>query len=407
MQAVSTRQEWARNWPLLLSCFAGMAAPLLGRYTIGQFMGPMEAELGWTRTELTLGLTFSAFVSFTLSPIIGRYSDVLNVRIFAIVGLVLTGSMYAGFSFAGTSVALWVVLWILHAVFSVLVEPVIWLSVVPVKFVTSRSMAIAFVLSGNSLTVAVTPMLAQVFIDDYGWRAAFRILALLWFGAALLLTLFFFFDSRDHQERTPSHAAEKRRHPSVLPLLKSPRFIKFGTAIFAIFMVESAFLVHLAPALIDKGFTALTAAKLVGLSGVTAIAGKLVAGWLFDNMPFSVVSTAVMGILAAACALFPPFGTSLFWATVVCGALGFTIGAMYTVSACVTRQLFGEEQFGFVFGTLTSVMVLASASGPLLGSFIHDRFGTYDVIYWAGAVIAIFSAVILKTLEEPREMLAG
>jgi predicted MFS family arabinose efflux permease len=406
MATASIRREWATGWPLLLSAFAGMAAPILGRYTIGQFMGPMEAELGWTRTELTMGLTLSALVSFTLSPIIGRCSDILNVRIFAIVGLILTGSMYAAFSLATTSVTLWVVLWILHAICAVLIEPVIWLSVIPTKFVASRSVAIAVVLCGNSLTVAITPALAQIFIDEYSWRVAFRLLGLLWFGSALLLTLFFFYDRRDHHARARSEAGAKARRPSILPLLKSPRFLKFALAIFAIFMAESAFLVHLAPALIDKGFTALSAAQLVGASGVTAIAGKLIAGWLFDHMPFSIVTTSVLVLLAGACALFPPFGAATFWATIICSALGLTIGAMYTVSACVTRQLFGEERFGFVFGTLTSVMVLASASGPLLGSYVHDRFGSYDLIYWAGVGIALGSAVILKTLGGGREMLA-
>jgi predicted MFS family arabinose efflux permease len=357
-----------------------------------------------------MGLTLSALVSFTLSPIVGRYSDIWNVRIFALVGLVLTGSMYAAFSLASTSVTFWVALWILHAICAVVIEPVIWLAVIPTKFVASRSLAIALVLCGNSLTVAIAPTLAQVFIGDYGWRVAFRLLGLVWFGAAFLLALFFFYDRRDHHARVISQAGAepgtKARRPSILPLLKSPRFLKFALAIFAIFMAESAFLVHLAPALIDKGFTAMSAAKLVGASGVTAIAGKLIAGWLFDHIPFSVVTTSVLVLLAVACALFPMFGSTTFWAVAICGALGITIGAMYTVSACVTRQLFGEAQFGFVFGTLTSVMVLASATGPLLGSAVHDRFGSYDGIYWAGVGIALVSAVIMKALGGERDALA-
>jgi predicted MFS family arabinose efflux permease len=170
-------------------------------------------------------------------------------------------------------------------------------------------------------------------------------------------------------------------------------------AVFAVFVIDAAYLVHLAPALVDKGFAPLAAAKLVGVSGVAAIAGKLVAGWLFDRMPFEAVSTSVMIMLAVACALFVPFGGSTAGAVAVCVALGLTIGAMFTVIACVTRQLFAADAFGLVFGVLTSVMALASAAGPMLGSTVHDRFGSYDGIYWAGVVVAGVSALLLATLK--------
>jgi MFS family permease len=115
-------------------------------------------------------------------------------------------------------------------------------------------------------------------------------------------------------------------------------------------------------------------------------------------MAFRNMATVVMVMLAASCALFPLFGSSLPVAVMTCVLLGLTIGAMYTVTACVIRQLFGNERFGFVFGALTSVMALASASGPLLGSAVHDRTGSYDGVYWVGVAVAILSAVILRTL---------
>lgn len=382
-----------------------MAAPLLSRYTIGQFMIPMQAELGWSRTQITLGLTLSAAISFISAPIVGRFADKLNVRGFALFGMTLIGAAFACFSFVGSSVTVWVLLWFLQAIGSALVEPVIWLTVISTKFVKNRSLATAIVLSGNSLTLALTPSLAQILIDGYGWRQAFQLLALAWFGTALLIIYFFFADTRDRTKIPEAEAHPPKDREAMLPLLLSGKFARFAFAIFAIFMIESAFLVHLTPALVDKGFTGLSAAKLVGLTGATAIVGKIVAGWLFDRVQLGVVAGVFLALLAVACGLFPLMAGQTVWATAICGALGLTIGGMYTLSACVTGQVFGEERFGFVFGTLTSVMVLASASGPLIASVVRDRFGTYDVIYWAGIGVAAVTAIILKSLES-REAIA-
>lgn len=402
MQAQPSRSEWATGWLLLLGCFTGIAAPLLSRYTIGQFMIPMQAELDWSRTQITLGLTLSAIVAFISAPVVGRFADRLNVRKFALVGVSLIGTAFTSFSFVGDSVTVWVMLWFMQAIGSALVEPVIWLTVISTKFVKHRSLATAIVLSGNSMTMALTPSLAQLLIEEFGWRLAFRFLALVWFGTAFLIIYFFFIDTRDRSAISRGPAQGMSHKEAILPLLMSGKFSRFASAICAIFMIEAAYMVHLAPALVDKGFPALNAAHLVGLSGLSAIAGKLIAGWLFDRVRLGTVSGGFLALLVVTSALFPRFAANPYWATAICTALGLTIGAMYTLSACITRQVFGQVRFGFVFGTLTSVMVFASASGPLVASLVRDRYGTYDGIYWAGIGVAAISFIMLKSLESSK-----
>lgn len=399
MSAELARREWMSGWPMMTSCVAGMAAPILAHYAFGQFMAPMEHDLGWTRTQATMGLSLSLMVSFFTAPVVGRMADVMNVRYFAIAGLILTGCAFASFSLATSSVLLWVALWFLHTTCVSLVGPVIWLSVIPTKFVVHRSFATAVALAGNSLTVAIGPPLAQWLINSYGWRDAYRYLAVIWFGTALVLTLLFFFDRRPHRAARAETATQPRQgFGPLLALLKSSNFLKLMAGLFSIMLMEAAYLVHLAPAFEDKGFSPLDAAKLVSLTGVAAIVGKLVAGWLFDRAPFDLVSAGFMALLACACALFAPLGDQTVWASVICLMLGLTIGAMYTIMACTVRLLFGSEKFGFVFGVLASAMAVASALGPLMGGMVHDRFGSYNLIYWMGIGVAALGALILRSL---------
>jgi MFS family permease len=89
------------------------------------------------------------------------------------------------------------------------------------------------------------------------------------------------------------------------------------------------------------------------------------------------------------------------------------MGAVFTVSACMTRLLFPAEVFGMVFGAITSAMALASAIGPMVGSLVHDKFKSYDMIYWAGLGVTALSALVLWTLKpapvssEPVAIVAG
>jgi MFS family permease len=158
-------------------------------------------------------------------------------------------------------------------------------------------------------------------------------------------------------------------------------------------------MVHMVPALVDKGFAPLEAAKLVGICGLAAILGKLFVGGLFDRLSFEIVSMGALAMLALACGLYVPLHGRIIPAIIAVCVLGTAVGAMYTVIACVSAKLFPAATFGLMFGTLTSIMALASAAGPTVGSLVHDRFKSYDPICLVGVGVAVVSALVLKTLE--------
>jgi MFS transporter len=147
----ATRKEWLTGWPLLASCAFGMSAPTVAHYTIGQFMAPLEAAYGWSRAQVSSGLSLSLLVSMLLAPLIGRTVDRVNVRPIALLGVILTGSCVASFSLATGNLRLWIALWTLHAVSASMASPVVWIAVIPSLFRANRSFATAVALAGTSL----------------------------------------------------------------------------------------------------------------------------------------------------------------------------------------------------------------------------------------------------------------
>jgi MFS family permease len=400
MATASAKNEWVAGWPLLLSCVVGMSTTTVAQYSLGQFMAPLEHAFGWSRTEVSSGLSVAFVVSIFLGPLVGRAADVMNARILAIVGLTLTGLTVASFSLANGNLPFWVALWVAYILCANLVAPVLWLSVIPAVFQVNKNLATAIALAGISLAMAFAPSLSRYLIDVYGWQNAFRFLALIWFGLATALALAFFFDRRPGRSKSaPEVKTVSQDRMPLRGIFLSVAFFKLAFVVFAGMATLFAYGIHLSPALVDKGFSPGDAAKLAGITGITAILGKLAVGWLFDRLPFVVVTTGIMAIVAIASALLLSLHGQVLWAIAACVALGLATGAMLTAIACVTRQLFPAGQFGLIFGALTSVMALAAAVGPTAASFIRDEFGSYDMFYWIGLGSAGLSVLVLKTFK--------
>jgi hypothetical protein len=68
MATASAKNEWVAGWPLLLSCVVGMSTTTVAQYSLGQFMAPLEHAFGWSRTEVSSGLSVAFVVSIFLGP---------------------------------------------------------------------------------------------------------------------------------------------------------------------------------------------------------------------------------------------------------------------------------------------------------------------------------------------------
>jgi predicted MFS family arabinose efflux permease len=409
----SARQEWTKGWPLLLACGVGVSAPSAMTFAIGQFMAPLEHTFGWTRTEVTAGMSLSLIASIVLSPIIGRIADLTNARVLVLIGCVLTAADVAALSLVG-DLKTWIALWMIHTLCSGWVSPVIWLTVIPGAFRKNRSLAMALTLAGTSLSATFAPPLAHYLLDHMDWRQAVQVFALIWYGGTGALAAFFFFDHRPRLPRATAAAkiAAKAKvktgeaGPSIWAVFRSANFVRLAIVVLAVKTALQAYMIHLSPALVDHGFNGADAAKIAAVAGVSAFVGKLCVGWLFDRSTITAVSTAVMTSLAVSCLLFALMNGQLLWALAACITLGLAHGAMLTVVACITAKLFQPREFGVVFGGMTSAMALATALGPTLASMSHDRFGTYGPVYWGGIVIAAGSLLLLTTLKPAAPTLA-
>ena len=401
--APPARSEWAANWPLLLAAIIGIPVPVVMSAVLGQFMAPLEHEFGWTRAEVSIGYSISLLLGFVAGPFIGRLVDKTNARLLVIPGIVLTCLAIAAFSLATPSIGLWIALWCAVSLVGSLVGPSVWITVVSAAFEEKRSLAIALTLSGMSLASMLGPLSARLVIDAVGWRTAWLLIGVVWTGPALFLTLLFFFDRRPASRLRAEQARAEQAKPApprqaLLRVFLSLTFVRLALACLIVGLMGSSFTLHLAPALMDKGMNATTAAAIAGIIGLAGIGGRITLGSIFDRAGQDLVLCCIMALYALAAAVLAQESPSVALAIAGCIMLGLAGGAKETLVACLITRLFNSTVFGVVYGSLVSVTVLAAAMGPLLVSRMHDQIGTYTPAFWGGVGISVVAAILLLRL---------
>lgn len=400
-RAPSAAQEWRAHWGLVLAALFGMSFAAVPSATLGLFMEPLNAEFGWTRTQISLGITIFAATSLVLTPLAGLVVDRFGSRRVAIPGMALSGIAFAGFGLLAGSIVQWLATWLALALASRFITTLVWTSAVSSVFQSSRGMAIAVLLSGLSLATAVVPILAHSLIEALGWRGAYIAVGLGWTGVALVFILIFFVPA---VKAVPSAtgAAEARPVPTVGGLtvkeaIRNFALQRIGFATFLQTTMGAAIAVHLVPLLSQSGLTRGDAAGMASILGVAAVVGKLVSGWLLDRMNSGLLPVFTFALPAVAHLLLLQDGG--YWSIVLAMAtLGYASGASLQLTTYLVTRYAGLRSFGVIFGLVSSLMALSAGIGPLLGGAIFDATGSYVILLTIGIVAASIAGLSLLKL---------
>lgn len=400
----SARSEWKSFWFLPIAAALGYATSVLHVYSIGPFIEPLAQEFGWSRAQVSSGVTISAFISAVFCIPIGMLVDRIGPRRVALVGILL---MVATYSLLGTATGEhwnWVILWVTLAFATLWVQATVWTSAVASRFAKSRGLALAVTLSGASVAATVFPIMAATLISHFGWRAGFIGLGCLW-GACVFPILFFCFRGAQDQNLNPVSAetAPTRVLAGVTLKegLRSPTLYKLllTGGLFAFIVVGS--MVHFVPILTDSGADPLAAAGIASLIGVFSIVGRLGTGLLLDRFPGRYVGAVSCLLPVIAVVLLLTAGGKPLNQILAAIALGITLGAEVDVIAYLATRHFGLRHFGALYGAMVMALSMGTAFGPLVAGAAYDHFGNYSNFLMLGAGLMIVAALSLLSLGKP------
>lgn len=381
-------------------------------YAFSVFIAPMEATLGWSRSELTgafsLALLIAGGMAFPVGYWIDRHGARLLMSLASVAAavLVLTWSQVNDLT---TFYLIWAGMGVCLA--ALLYEPAF--TVVAIWFERRRSTALALVTFTAGLASTIFLPLSNALLETFGWREALFIL-----GIFLALTTI------------PLHIAFLRRRPADMGLLpdgesqqesSTPQVsngVRTGVALstktfwsltigFSLtYLAASAIRVHFIPFLLDMGIDAGTAAFATGAIGLMQVVGRVIFAPLDNRLSGRMMVIGIFGLQAVAMFILL-LNVSIVAIGLFIILFGAAIGANTLVRPSILADLYGSSHYGRISSVMAIFLTLARTIAPVSAGLLYDSTGSYNTVLWLifGLSVVAIGSVLFINLERPAETL--
>ena len=380
-------------------------------YAFTVFLTPMQAELGWSRADLTGAFSMALLLSGLAGIPVEHWLDRHGPRLLMTFGSCAASLLVLAWAEVD-SLATFYLIWggIGLTLAAVLYEPAFF--VVATWFVRQRGRALTVLTFLAGFASVIYLPLAGWLVQRQGWRGALYSLAVVLAAGTI-----------------PFHAIILRRRPEDLGLipdgsppsqsqelmetvvapgasmhtaLRDAAFWWLSVAFFLSQLATAAIAVHLVPYLVDHGYEPGFAAVTTGFIGVMALPGRLIFTPLGDRLSRSHV-TACLFLLQTIALLVLLLSHSVagIYSFVILFGMGF--GAMTPARAALIADLYGAAHYGEINGVLTLFVTGSRALAPVGAGALYDWIGSYDPMLWSLVVASASAtaAVLLVRRHEP------
>lgn len=410
-----SRQERPRlfyGWVVVaaLAVIGGTSMALAG-FNFGLFIRPMGDDLGINRATFGWALSARQLAAAATSPLLGRIVDRRGARLPLLVSTSVTVTAMCALPFIDEG-------WQLIALFTVVgffgfAGPGALVIVVPVAkwFVRRRPLAMSIMSMGSPLGAVLFIPLSQAFIDGWGWRASWVILAVM--GAAIVLPLALLVRRQPEDmglypdgDTAAAHSAIVQRAGTQevsYTVRQATRTLTFWqlVVVFALMnLAMSSVGLHRIPHFTDQGISARLVSFATSGDAIAATAATIVAGRLMQRYAARFVGAAGLALIAVSVFL-TILADSVPMMFVSMATFGLAAGSMIVLQNFLWADYFGRMHAGGVRGASMPVTLAFSAAGPPIAGYVYDFTGSYDPIWWVGIFLMLGGAVLLLVTRPP------
>ena len=387
-------------------------ATLLGSYqAFGVFFKPIQSEFGWSRAITATAFFIGTITMAVLAPIVGHLSDRYGPRLiitavgisgtigYSLVSQVQTQwQLYACFVLMGSGGAFFVPL----------------LAVVSRWFTLRRGLALGLTGMGGGIGQALFSPLAQILIDNVGWRHAYLILAGIMVVVVISAAQILRSSPKEigllpYGERGNGDVKVSGNRPASAPALKLSQAIHNKVFWMILLATGTGHLtyqmiwVHLVPYVTDPGIgvSSMVGAGLMSVIGWSNVAGKLFMGGLSDRIGPRATLIICYGVSGVAM-LWLMVAKALWMLYLFSFVLGFFYGGGIPLQPALVGTIFGLSSLGAVAGGVQSGTSAGGAIGSVLGGWIYDVTGSYHYAFLVGVILFFTSMTLVALVRKPK-----
>jgi len=229
----------------------------------------------------------------------------------------------------------------------------------------------------------VVPLFAKLF-DMFGWRNATLIMAASVLALVAIISMVFVSSKPEDVGQYPDGDTKLVEEETISSsggnFIGNPAFWLIGIGTGLLLGSDQALLASLIPYGMERGFSRTEAAFVMSVMTFSAIAGKLVVGWMAERwdkrLLFALVCMCNIAFLFALL-LEPSYNVLL----AVVALVGLAIGGVYPVWTTITAECFGRDQFSKVIGAMNLLTVPAMVVSIGIAGRTHDMTGDYALAF--------------------------
>jgi len=391
--AVQTRSQRLGLWTLA----AGQTLVWAGLfYIFAALLLSWEQDLGWPKTDLTIGFTLAVLTAAMVSPVSGRIVDAGKGRwllgsgaLAGALGLVALSMIENRIEF----MLAWVLIGLSQG--ACLYEPC-FAFVTRVTGTGARRVITRITLVAGFASPIAFPAGAAL-SQMLGWRGAVLVFAavigliaapLLFLGARLM----------EGTQTTRPHPAQKQLDRKALQVaLRKPAFWVMALA-FPLLAIEHGILIaHIIPLLTERGLALATAVTAASVFGPMQVAGRLAMMAVEKrSRSTTMLLLSYFGATAASLILLSA-GTNIFFIFSFAALQGASFGLISILKPPVIAETLGRQAYGTIAGWLALPYLVGGAFGPYFGALLWG-IGGYALVLWSTTGMALLGFVLVLSL---------
>lgn len=386
--------ELRDNWRPLLAATIGMGSGMSIIGVVTSTIAPsLVADTGWSKADFAM-VGSLALVTSLAFPFIGRLTDLIGVRLTALIGQVTLPLVYLAYSMMSGEFWLYVGIFIVQSLICVTTTATVYTRLAVQYIKNARGLALAIVASGPAISGIFLAPILNAYVEANGWRDSYQAMAIFAVIAGLITFLLI------PGQRPSAHAVAappKRRAREDYPVIfRTPAFWILLGAMLLCNLPQTILLVQLKMLLLDNGVSGEGAAVMLSALSMGMLAGRFLTGVALDRFRPHIVSFITLGlpslglyIIASSLDAPAVLTTAVFF-------LGFAFGAEGDIVAFLVARHFAVDIYSSVLGLLTSAMSFSTAAGAALLSITLAQTGGFELyLVIVGTSVLIGAASLL------------
>ncbi|MYH64285.1 MAG: MFS transporter [Chloroflexi bacterium] len=370
-------------------------------YAFSVFIAPMEAELGWSRAQLTGAFSLSLLITGLVGVPVGYWLDKRGGRLLMTAGSIGATILVALWSQVQTLPEFTLIMILLgFCGAAVLYEPAF--AVIATWFSRRRgtAMAVLTFVAGFSSTLFIP--LSDALLVAQGWRGAVLSLAVLLGAITIPLHGLLMRGKPQDLGLQPDGALEtarpaQRSEINLRAVLRS-RYFWVLTLAFALSTLSiSAVRIHFIPLLISVGIHPTSAAWASGSIGVMQVVGRMIFAPVERHFSSKTMVAGVFALLALSLAVLL-LGNAGWIIALFVALFGMAIGTHTLARPLIVADSYGAAYYGRISSAIVIVLTLMGTSAPFAAGVIFDVFGNYDVMLLLAVGFSLASLIMIWLL---------